>query len=165
MTLIALRFWHVDRHVIRPACWKRGSWRAVILLVLWLSGGLVGQAAGIPLFTFGYGSYADPGLTKMAQDTGGQFYQSPTTLEDLQLVFQDAAQLSSSTVGLVAGSGTVSSAQLSEFPVLVDASISRLTVSVSYVGAEADIDPHSPLKMRLQAPGNWRPAHRRMMLS
>jgi calcium-activated chloride channel regulator 3/4 len=107
------------------------------------------QAAGIPLFTFGYGSYADPGLTKMAQDTGGQFYQSPTTLEDLQLVFQDAAQLSSSTVGLVAGSGTVSSAQLSEFPVLVDASISRLTVSVSYVGAEADIDP-----LNLRKPDN-----------
>ncbi len=99
------------------------------------------QAASIPLFTFGYGSSVNHAeLQQMASETGGFYYFSPTTLEDLQQVFQDAAQLGSSTVGIIAGTATVTSSVPSTLPIYVDSTLNRMNVSVSYPGTVSAVN-------------------------
>lgn len=99
------------------------------------------QAASIPLFTFGYGSSVNHAeLQQMASETGGFYYFSPTTLEDLQQVFQDAAQLGSSTVGIIAGTATVTSSAPSTLPIYVDSTLNRMNVSVSYPGTVSAVN-------------------------
>lgn len=99
------------------------------------------QDAGIPLYTFGYGPEVNHGeLEQMASDTGGRYYRSPTTLEDLQQVVQDAAQLTLSTVGIVAGTVSAAPSAPATAPIHVDSTLNRLNVSVSYPGAESEVD-------------------------
>jgi len=99
------------------------------------------QDAGIPLYTFGYGPEVNHGeLEQMASDTGGSYYRSPTTLEDLQQVVQDAAQLTLSTVGIVAGTVSAAPSAPAIAPIHVDSTLNRLNVSVSYPGAESEVD-------------------------
>jgi len=94
------------------------------------------QSAGIPLFTFGYGSDADTGLLqRMAQETGGKFYSAPATLAGLTQAFQDANQLAAPSVGVAAGSVQVQSGALSSIPLFVDSTLNRLTLAVTYQGA------------------------------
>ena len=93
------------------------------------------QSAQIPLFTFGYGSDADASLLqRMAQETGGKYYFSPTTLTELTQVFQDANQLTSPSVGIGTGSETVQTSAPSSFPIHVDSTLNRLDIVVTYQG-------------------------------
>lgn len=93
-------------------------------------------AAGVPLFTFGYGSDADGStLSAMALATGGNYYFSPTSLAELSKVFQDANERVSSSIGILAGllqllPGTPSSA-----PFPVDGTLGQVAVAVTYPGA------------------------------
>jgi calcium-activated chloride channel regulator 3/4 len=97
------------------------------------------QGSGIPLFTFGYGSGVDHAqLQQMASETGGVYYASPTTLDDLQQVFQDASQLSTNVVGVVAGT-TDAISSTATVPFSVDATIDRMHISASYPGSIADV--------------------------
>ncbi len=59
------------------------------------------QTNNIPMYTFGYGSDADAALLqKLATDTGGKYYFSPTILTDITNVFQDANLQTSPSVGI-----------------------------------------------------------------
>jgi len=99
------------------------------------------QSAQIPLFTFGYGSNADTAtLQQMANDTGGRYYSSPTTLAELTQVFQDAQQLTSPSVGIATGSTTVQSGTPSSTPICVDSTLSRLNLVITYDGSPGDVD-------------------------
>jgi calcium-activated chloride channel regulator 4 len=99
------------------------------------------QSAQIPLFTFGYGSNANASvLQQMAQDTGGKYYFSPTTLAELTQVFQDASQLTSPSVGVATGSATVQTSTPSSFPIYVDSTLNRLDIVVTYQGSPSDVD-------------------------
>ncbi len=67
------------------------------------------QTSNIPMYTFAYGLDADTTLMqKLATDTGGKYYYSPTTLTDITNAFQDANLQSSPSVGI--SKGTVETA-------------------------------------------------------
>jgi uncharacterized protein YegL len=93
------------------------------------------QNAQVPLFTFGYGSDADAAkLQRMATETGGRYYSSPTALADISRAFKDAYASSASIVGV--GTGTLSlgtNAQI--IPFVVDASVKSLNLTFTHSGA------------------------------
>lgn len=70
------------------------------------------QAGGVPIIAFAYGSFAPTGtLLNLANSTGGAFFQSPTTLPEIQVAllsaeakFSDNVMLTSATE--TAGPGT-----------------------------------------------------------
>lgn len=99
------------------------------------------QAAGIPLFTFGYGSDVDVySLQQMAAQTGGRFFFSSTGLTDLAQVFQDASQNISPTISLDAASAAISEYSEQSFLFSVDATLDRLNVVVTFDAARGDIN-------------------------
>ena len=99
------------------------------------------QASQIPLFTFGYGPGADASLLQqMAQETGGKYYFSPTTLTELTQVFQDANQLTAPSVGLTTEQTTVRATAPFSFPIHVDSTLDRLDVVVTHIGPPSAVD-------------------------
>lgn len=99
------------------------------------------QAAGIPLFTFGYGSDVDVySLQQMAAQTGGRFFFSTTGLADLAQVFQDASQNISPTISLDAASATIAEYSEQSFLFSVDETLDRLNVVVTFDADRADIN-------------------------
>jgi len=93
-------------------------------------------AAHVPLFTFGFGSDADSAtMSQMASGTGGRYFFSPTTLGQITAAFQAANQVASSSPGLGAGSLSPSSSAAAALTVPVDASLSRVQLSVVYTGS------------------------------
>lgn len=89
------------------------------------------RSAGVPLFTFGYGSDADGALLqKMADDTGGKYYFSPSGLTQLTQAFQDAAQLTFQSHGLSSGRRTLGAGQFVSVPVTVDPTLTSLSIVV-----------------------------------
>ena len=97
-------------------------------------------AAGVPLYTFGYGSDADGStLGEMAAETGGQYYFSPTAFAELSKVFQDANERVSPTVGILAGSLLPQSGApaVASFP--IDDTLGDLSVAVTYPGPQAAV--------------------------
>ncbi len=94
------------------------------------------QGAQIPIFAFGYGYDADEvSLRAMAEQTGGKYYYSPTTLADITQVFSDANQQVASSVGISSGTSSVAPGALASHTLTVDASMASLSVAVSYTGA------------------------------
>jgi len=100
------------------------------------------QTAQVPIYTFAYGSGADTAtLGAMADQTGGQFYQSPTTLAEITQVFDDAFLQASDSQGVGIGSQTLNW-QTETFPIEVDSTLGRLDVMVTYTGSLADAEIH-----------------------
>lgn len=99
------------------------------------------QAAQVSLYTFGYGSDVNQDtLQKMADDTGGEYHFSPTSLAEVTQVFQDVQQLTSSTIGVTTGSTQVGTSTPSSFPIHVDPTLSRLDIAVTYQGSPSAVD-------------------------
>ncbi len=91
------------------------------------------QAAKIPLYTFAYGTDADPYLLQdLSSQTGGRFYYSPSSLSELSQVFQDANQSISPSVGVTAGTSSMSQGGSSQNTFQVDSTMERLDVVVTY---------------------------------
>lgn len=91
------------------------------------------QAAKIPLFTFAYGSDADPYLLQsISSQTGGKFYYSPSSLGELSQVFQDANQNISPSTGISAGTAALAQGSPVQNTFLVDATLERLDVVVTF---------------------------------
>lgn len=108
------------------------------------------KAAKIPLYTFAYGDNANKTLMqKLANDTGGKYYFSPTTLLDITNAFQAANLQTSPSVGISSGAVVVQhtapilspkSADYEPIPILVDSTLSHLDVVVVYEGSQYDMD-------------------------
>jgi calcium-activated chloride channel regulator 4 len=91
------------------------------------------QAAKIPLYTFAYGSDADPYLLdQMASQTNGRSYFSPTAMSELTQVFQDANQNISPSVGVSAGTSSLSQGSVSQKTFTVDSTLERLDIVVTF---------------------------------
>ena len=111
------------------------------------------QNARVPLFTFGFGSGADENtLKRLAEETGGHYFFSPTTLTDIQSAFDLAFTLSGDMHTITAGSETVNPNKgvvvpLSTF--VVDSTLgARLDVSVT------GTVPTGQAQVRLVAPSS-----------
>ena len=108
------------------------------------------KAAKIPLYTFAYGDDADKTLMqKLANDTGGKYYFSPTTLLDITNAFQAANLQTSPSVGISSGAKLIPStadilipnaADFVPTPIHVDSTLSHLDVVVVYEGALGDLE-------------------------
>jgi calcium-activated chloride channel regulator 4 len=97
-------------------------------------------AAGVPLYTFGYGSDVDSGmLSSMARDTGGRHYFSPTGLAELTQVFQDANQAAAGAVGVAAHSSVLPTSTPTNYPLTVDSTLGKLNLVVTYNSAQANV--------------------------
>lgn len=98
------------------------------------------KTSSVPLFTFGFGSGAPGGtLSKMADQTGGKFYSSPTTLAEIQAAFLDATAAVSSVTSLTSSSASTAAGGNSTYTYIVDATIDALAVATSYTGSLGDV--------------------------
>ena len=114
------------------------------------------QTAQIPIYTFAYGSGADTAtLSAMANQTGGQFYQSPTTLAEITRVFDDAFLKASNSQSVGIGSQTINR-RLETFAFQVDSTLGRLDLIVTYAGGlgDADIHLYNPSGVEVAADSN-----------
>ncbi|MCG8457837.1 MAG: VWA domain-containing protein, partial [Holophagales bacterium] len=104
------------------------------------------DAADVPLITFGYGSFAPNGvLRRLADGTGGQFFASPTTLEEIQAAFLSAVTAVSSTVAvgnIASQAPPLASAPLGSF--VVDSTLETLSVVATYAGSGVDLTLAAP---------------------
>ena len=117
------------------------------------------QTAKIPLYTFAYGSDADVTLMqKLATDTDGKYYFSPTTLLDITNAFQDANLQTSPSVGISSDAVVVEPTEYMYSPqsadnqgisILVDSTLKNLDVVVVYEGSEDD------MYLELTPPGGY----------
>ncbi len=96
------------------------------------------QAAKIPIFAFGYGGSVDDRLRQMAEQTGGKYYYSPTTLADITKAFADANQQVSGSVGLGEGSSSLAPSASDSYAFTVDPSLTTLNIVVTYNGGASD---------------------------
>lgn len=105
-------------------------------------------AADVPLITFGYGDFAPDGvLRQLADDTGGQFFSSPTTFSQIQQAFLAAISSVASTVTLSSFSAAAppgASTAVASFA--VDGTLESLSLLVNYGGAA------NALSLSLQSP-------------
>lgn len=91
------------------------------------------QASQVPIMGFGYGSIVDPRLQEMANQTGGKYYASPTTLADVQRAFSDAIALVQARAQVSSGQIASSSAATPvDEPLVVDATMTQLRLTVTY---------------------------------
>jgi len=96
------------------------------------------QAAGVPIIAFAYGSYAPTGtLLNLANLTGGAFFQSPTTLPEIQVAllsaeakFSDNVLLASARVSAAAGTTTQT--------IPMDSTLASAMINLSYTGSQTD---------------------------
>jgi uncharacterized protein YegL len=95
--------------------------------------------AGIPIITFGFGSGVNASLlSNIATSTGGQYFQSPTTLAEIQAAFLAANAAVSSSQVITQGSATASSAgEIIEIP--VDDTLLEVFLSATYSGVCGDV--------------------------
>lgn len=97
------------------------------------------QNAQIPLFTFGFGFGADENLMRqLADDTGGEYFFSPTTLSEITQVFESAGQIASSRTGLDSGPLDLAASESVSIPITLDSSVSSATLTYTYVGSASD---------------------------
>ena len=79
------------------------------------------EVAGIPIISFAYGSFAPTGpLWRMAQETGGAFYQSPTTLAEIQSALLSAQARFSSNVLLSSADEMIGGGKTKNAAVAID---------------------------------------------
>jgi uncharacterized protein YegL len=105
------------------------------------------QTSKIPIYAFAYGSDADTTLMqKLATDTNGKYYISPTSLTDITNAFQDANLQSSPTVGISKGKVETASilgpiapdADIVSFR--IDSTLSHFDVVVVFTGKLNDME-------------------------
>jgi hypothetical protein len=99
------------------------------------------QAAKVPLITVGYGSVGsgNSSLTQLADETGGQYFASPTNQTELQEVFFAALGNYSDTVNLGAVEKTLPAGGNDVATFLVDGTLGGTTFFVSWRGASSDV--------------------------
>lgn len=99
------------------------------------------QAAGVPIISFAYGSYAPTGtLFRMANATGGAFYQSPTTVADIQAVLLAAQAQFSSNVLLSSAPVSVAANATTARVIPLDSTLASVRINLSYTGSQTDFD-------------------------
>lgn len=98
------------------------------------------QAEGVAIVSLGYGSGAPTSvLTSLANSTGGQFFQSPTTLPEVQSVFVSANAAFSSTMLVTNSVVTADASATTTIPLAVDSSMASLGVNLTYSGVSNSI--------------------------
>lgn len=98
------------------------------------------QDAQVPLFTFGYGSDADvTSLQSLANQTGGKFFSSPTTLNEIAGAFSSAFVSASSVIALNSGVQSATTASTG-IPFTVDSSLSTLNLTITFTGVPTDVN-------------------------
>jgi hypothetical protein len=98
------------------------------------------QAASVPMITFGFGSNTDVALlTALANGTSGAFFQSPTTLAEIQQAFIAANAAFSSNVFVASGSQGVAASATDSVPLILDSTLDSASVTLSYPGPESDV--------------------------
>ncbi len=91
------------------------------------------KQAQVPLFTFGFGTGADTAtLGQMADQTGGRYYSSPTTLAAIVQVFDDAFGKFVETPKVSEGGGSPAAGSSSFASFDVDSSMSRMQTSFTF---------------------------------
>jgi uncharacterized protein YegL len=99
------------------------------------------QAADVPLVTFGYGSGAPGGILRsLAEDTGGLFFSSPTTLAEIQRAFLAANAAVTDAIGIARGSMVLDSASTVTRKIEIDSTIDSFTIVANYFGSAADVN-------------------------
>lgn len=98
------------------------------------------KTSSVPLFTFGYGSGAPGGtLSNLADQTGGKFYSSPTTLAEIQAAFIEANAAASSATTVSSGSSSTPANNTINYDYLVDDTIESLKIAASFAGVVGDL--------------------------
>ena len=97
------------------------------------------NAAGVPVIAFGYGSFFDQRLPDLATDTGGKFFQSPTTQAEIQQVFAQAFAAISGAPTLSSTSGAVSASSMEAEEFVIDSTIESVDIIVSFDGTTSDV--------------------------
>jgi calcium-activated chloride channel regulator 3/4 len=96
----------------------------------------------VPLFTFGYGSFAPNGiLQKWALESGGKFFNAPAGGTALHTAFLQGHAAVTGLVSPTSSTIVVAPRAIGSQTFLVDASLERLSISVSYTGSLGDIAP------------------------
>jgi len=97
------------------------------------------QAAGVPIIAFAYGSFAPTGpLLRMANATGGAFYQSPTTLAEIQAVLLAAEARFSSNVLLSSAKVVGAAGATTTRTIPMDSTLASARINLSYAGSQTD---------------------------
>ena len=96
------------------------------------------KAAGVPIIAFAYGSFAPTGtLYNLARSTGGAFFQSPTTLPDIQAALLSAEAKFSDNV-LLASARVASAAGTTTRTIPMDSTLASAMINLSYTGGQTD---------------------------
>jgi len=99
------------------------------------------QAADVPLSTFAYGAFAPEGvLRNLAEDTGGLFRTTPTTLAEVQSAFLATKAALTSSAAVLQETGAVPATSTRSFDFAVDGTMQELSIFANYVGSSDDID-------------------------
>ena len=98
------------------------------------------QAADVPIISFGFGSGAPIDvLRRLASQTGGEFFLSPTTLAEIQRAFTAANAAVSSSAILTDSAQTAPALDTIAQTLAVDSSIGEALIALTYTGAVDDI--------------------------
>lgn len=99
------------------------------------------KTAGVPIIAFGYGSGAPGGsLSRMASATGGAYYQSPTTLAEIQAAFVDANANFSSNQLLVSDKQFLLSGTSLMTTIPLDSTLGSVSLNATFAGSSDDIE-------------------------
>jgi len=97
-------------------------------------------AARVPLITFGFGSNVDATLLQnLADGTGGQYFYSPTSLQEIQQAFLAANAAFSSNSVVTSSSASMAASTTEVRPIHLDSTLDTASINVSYGLAESDI--------------------------
>lgn len=96
------------------------------------------QAAGVPIIAFAYGSFAPTGtLLNLANSTGGAFFQSPTTLPEIQQALLSADAKLSDNI-LIASARASVPAGTTTWTIPIDSTLTSALINLSYNGSQTD---------------------------
>ena len=98
------------------------------------------QASDVPLSTFAYGEFAPEGVLRdLAEDTGGLFRTSPTTLAEVQSAFLATKAALTSSAAVLQETEAVLANSTNSFEFAVDATMKELSIYANYVGSLGDV--------------------------
>ncbi len=99
------------------------------------------QAAQVPIVAFAYGMFAPTGtLFKMARDTGGAFYQSPTTLAEIQTALIAAEAKFSSNVLVASSKVSAGENTTTTRTIALDGTLASARINLAYSGNASDFE-------------------------
>jgi calcium-activated chloride channel regulator 4 len=99
------------------------------------------KAARVPIVAFAYGSFAPTGtLFRLSDETGGAFYQSPTSLSDIQAALIAADARFSSNVVVSSSKVAVAGNSTTTRTVSLDSTLASVRINLSYAGSPADFE-------------------------